>query len=272
MSEKAAEFWTRRTAAVATLLVAAFLVALVLEGRPAWCNTGPALWAAAWSKCTSQSILDPYSFTHLLHGIIFYWLLRPLANRVSLSWRLVLALTIEAGWEILENSPWIIERYRQDTAAFDYTGDSVLNSLGDIASALVGGDAAQAVAAGVAGASGGGDALFGTVPLPRPNSYATSNATDNQMTSHVEYADLKGARTPRIGVGIASRVSDARSDGGVVAAADPSAGASTSGAEAPPNIGAAELAACWSCAILATTRLPPIKAAPATSAASAPRK
>jgi len=114
------------------------VVLLYLEGRPAWCQTGLAFWSPAWNRCTSQNFLDPYSCLHVLHGVIFFWLLWPLADRVSLSWRLVAALALEIGWEVLENSPWIIERYRQDTAAFDYTGDSIINSLGDVASAAVG--------------------------------------------------------------------------------------------------------------------------------------
>ncbi|MGD9636553.1 MAG: DUF2585 family protein [Pirellulales bacterium] len=135
---KAEPFWTRRSVAASFGLLVLFLLLLYLEGRPAWCETGPALWAAAWTTCTSQNFLDPYSFTHVLHGVIFFWLLRPLSDRVSLPWRLVAAITLEIGWEVLENSPWVIERYRQDTASLDYTGDSVLNSLGDVVSVVAG--------------------------------------------------------------------------------------------------------------------------------------
>lgn len=120
------------------VLVAAFVAILWLEGRPWWCKSGLALWTAAWTSCTSQNFLDPYSLSHVLHGVIFFWLLQPLASRVSLPWRLAAAVGLEIGWELLENSPWIIERYRQDTAALDYTGDSILNSIGDLLSAAVG--------------------------------------------------------------------------------------------------------------------------------------
>jgi Protein of unknown function (DUF2585) len=119
-------------------LIVVFIAILHLEGRPAWCESGLAIWSPAWNRCTSQNLLDPYSLSHVLHGVIFFWLLWPLADRVSLRWRLVAAIALEIGWEVLENSPWIIERYRQDTAAFDYTGDSIVNSLGDVASAVVG--------------------------------------------------------------------------------------------------------------------------------------
>jgi hypothetical protein len=111
---------------------------LYLEGRPAWCKYGFGIWTAAWTHCTSQNLLDPYSLTHVLHGVIFYWALRPLEARISLRWRLVAAVAIEVGWELLENSPWVIERYRQDTASLDYTGDSIVNSLADTAAAVIG--------------------------------------------------------------------------------------------------------------------------------------
>jgi hypothetical protein len=129
---------TRRTVLIGIALVVVFVTLLTLEGRPVWCMTGLAFWSPAWNRCTSQNFLDPYSLSHVLHGVIFFWLLWPLADRVSLPWRLVAALALEIGWEVLENSPWIIERYRQDTAALDYTGDSIVNSLGDVASVVVG--------------------------------------------------------------------------------------------------------------------------------------
>jgi hypothetical protein len=73
-----------------------------------------------------------------LHGVLFFWLLRPFASRIDLRWRLVAALVLEVGWELLENSPWVIERYRQDTASLDYTGDSIVNSLTDAVATIVG--------------------------------------------------------------------------------------------------------------------------------------
>jgi hypothetical protein len=138
MHDSSKNLFTVRTALAALALVVAFVGMLYLEGRPAVCKTGLALWSAAWTSCTSQHFLDPYSLSHVLHGVILFWLLRPLADRVSLPWRMVAAMAIEIGWEVLENSPWIIARYRQDTAAFDYTGDSIVNALGDLTSAVVG--------------------------------------------------------------------------------------------------------------------------------------
>jgi hypothetical protein len=119
-------------------LLLLFTAALYCEGRPAWCKHGFGLWSDAWTHCTSQNLFDPYSLSHVLHGVIFFWALRPFASKVALHWRVIGALVLEIGWELLENSPPVIARYRQDTAAFDYTGDSILNALGDVASSVIG--------------------------------------------------------------------------------------------------------------------------------------
>ncbi|REK12333.1 MAG: DUF2585 family protein [Planctomycetota bacterium] len=132
------QLFTRRTAPVALALVALCGMVLYFEGRIGWCKYGFSLWSPAWSRCTSQNLFDPYTFSHLLHGVIFYWLLRWLAPNWPLAWRLIAAMTIEVAWELLENSPPIIERYRQTTASLDYTGDSILNSLSDVAAAVAG--------------------------------------------------------------------------------------------------------------------------------------
>jgi hypothetical protein len=74
----------------------------------------------------------------VLHGIIFYWLLWPRAPRLSLPQRNIAALVLEIGWELFENSAWVIERYRHQTAALDYFGDSVLNAVGDVLASVIG--------------------------------------------------------------------------------------------------------------------------------------
>ncbi len=130
--------YSRESVLVVLGLLVVFGGLLVLEGRPAWCKFGLGFWSAAWTHCTSQHFLDPYSLTHMLHGVIFFWLLRPLAGRVELRWRLIAAVVLEMAWELLENSPWVIERYRQATASLDYTGDSILNSYGDVLASIVG--------------------------------------------------------------------------------------------------------------------------------------
>lgn len=119
-------------------IVAVFAGLLVWENRPLWCKYGFAVWTGAWTHCTSQNLLDPYSLSHILHGIAFYWLLRVMGPRIELHWRLVAAAGIEVGWELLENSAWVIERYREQTAALDYSGDSIVNSLSDVLMAAIG--------------------------------------------------------------------------------------------------------------------------------------
>lgn len=85
-----------------------------------------------WSSGNSQRLADPYSFSHLGHGILFFALLWGVARRLSVKQRLLIAVLLEAGWEILENSPIIIHRYREATIAQGYAGDSVLNSMSDL--------------------------------------------------------------------------------------------------------------------------------------------
>lgn len=123
-------------AAVAIAMVAA----LRLEDRLWWCACARwNLWSSdVWGAHNSQHFVDPYAFTHLLHGVGFWWILRLVAARWSV-WRQSLATAVlEALWEVWENSPFIIERYRQETAAQGYLGDTVLNSIGDLLSCLAG--------------------------------------------------------------------------------------------------------------------------------------
>ena len=82
---------------------------------------------------TSQQLTDWYSFSHLIHGMIFFWLLRRLAPGWPLPARLVAAMGIEIAWEITENCPAVIRHYRQQALAAGYVGDSILNSLSDTA-------------------------------------------------------------------------------------------------------------------------------------------
>ena len=87
---------------------------------------------SVWSAENSQRVADAYSFSHIIHGILFYALLWLFARKIPLRYRFLMALGLEAGWEILENSPIIIDRYRAVTISLGYVGDSVLNSLSDI--------------------------------------------------------------------------------------------------------------------------------------------
>lgn len=85
-----------------------------------------------WSNENSQRVADAYTFSHIAHGLIFYWILSIVAKKLPKKYRFVLAVLLEAGWEILENSPLIINRYRETTIATGYFGDSILNSISDI--------------------------------------------------------------------------------------------------------------------------------------------
>jgi hypothetical protein len=115
-------------------VLAATAVELHQQGRSWWCSCGRAfLWTGnAWGSLTSQTFLDPYSFTHLLHGLAFCGLLILLVRGLSTKWRFLIAITIEAVWELIENTNIVIQHYRAATAALGYQGDTVLNSLGDI--------------------------------------------------------------------------------------------------------------------------------------------
>lgn len=129
---------TGRTSLLAFALTTAFIAILWISGRPWICKTGIGLWTGACTHCTSQHLFDPYSLTHVLHGIIFYWALRLLLPKVPLHWQLFIAIAVEVGWELLENSAWVIERYRQQTVSLDYLGDSILNSAGDVLTTIIG--------------------------------------------------------------------------------------------------------------------------------------
>jgi hypothetical protein len=127
----------------ALAIVASFVAAAILlrlEGRLWICSCGNLqVWAGkVCSSDNSQHFLDPYSFTHVLHGFLFFWLIAWLAPRLKASWQLALAVAVEALWEAFENTNFIIDRYRSTTAALGYNGDTVVNSLGDTLCCLVG--------------------------------------------------------------------------------------------------------------------------------------
>jgi hypothetical protein len=104
------------------------------QGRLWWCSCDYLLiWSGdPWSSDNSQHLLDPYGFTHVLHGFIFCGLLALIVPRLSPVWQLWLAVSIEAVWEVVENSEFVIRRYREETAALGYHGDTIVNSLADI--------------------------------------------------------------------------------------------------------------------------------------------
>lgn len=129
----------RATLAALVILVAAAAILLAM-GRNPICTCGTIdLWVGARdSPKTSQMLADWYSLSHIVHGLIFYALLWLIARRWPAEWRFVVALLVEASWEVIENTPFVIDRYRATTAALGYTGDSVINSLSDILMMAVG--------------------------------------------------------------------------------------------------------------------------------------
>lgn len=127
-----------RWSLLAVLIFAAAAAILLAMGRNPICTCGEiALWGPAGPK-QSQMLADWYSFSHIVHGLLFYASLRLVARRWPVEQRFLIALLIEASWEITENTPWVIDRYRTATAALGYTGDSVINSLADIAMMVLG--------------------------------------------------------------------------------------------------------------------------------------
>jgi hypothetical protein len=120
----------------AAMLTVMAITAFVLHGQGRlWrCACGHIyLWTSeVWGSNTSQHLFDAYSFTHILHGVMFCGLLALIVPKVPIIWRLFLGVLMEAVWEVIENSEFVISRYRETTASLGYDGDSVVNSMGDI--------------------------------------------------------------------------------------------------------------------------------------------
>jgi len=145
----------RRARSLLPGLAGAVLAALVIlgvatielkAGRPPICPCGTVKlwWGVVQSSENSQHVMDWYSFSHVIHGLLFYFFAHLLWRRWKLfggrpaTWALPIAVAFEAFWELLENSPFIINRYRAVTISYGYSGDSVVNSVADIGFMVLG--------------------------------------------------------------------------------------------------------------------------------------
>lgn len=130
------------TAAIIGLLVVVVAMALKLQqqGRTWFATDGTfKLWISdAWGGDNSQHLSDPYSFSHMLHGLVFFGACYLLLPKLSLLWRHTISIFVESIWEVMENTQAVIDRYREGTAALGYTGDTIINCIGDLASCTLG--------------------------------------------------------------------------------------------------------------------------------------
>lgn len=132
--------WRVGYVCIAALLVAIHITTLHLLGQPWIAADGVIrLWESdPFSPRMSQELADWYSFSHIIHGFVFFWLSGFLFPRLSLPIRLLICMGAEISWEIAENSPFVINQYRKQALAVGYVGDSIINSLSDVVMMVIG--------------------------------------------------------------------------------------------------------------------------------------
>jgi hypothetical protein len=132
-------FRERTTIGIVLLMLCAGILEFWM-GRRLWGTSGQAgLWSGdIWSSHNSQFLADPYSFTHITHGVLLYAVLALVLKPVPIPTRLLFAVGLESIWEVIENTNTVIERYRTATISLNYYGDSIVNSMGDILACILG--------------------------------------------------------------------------------------------------------------------------------------
>ncbi len=125
---------------ISLVILAAAAVTEFAIGRLLWGPDGHFGWweSDIWSNENSQRVADPYSFSHIGHGMIMFGVLWLIARKSPIKWRFIAALILECAWEVAENSSFIINRYRAATISIGYEGDSVLNSFCDAVFMILG--------------------------------------------------------------------------------------------------------------------------------------
>lgn len=134
MEQEASRRAVLQSVGIGAAITAVMIAVLAAMGRVWWCTCGELTpWSGEiWSQHNSQHLADPYVFTHMLHGVVFYGALRLVMGADRPTAMFVIAGLVEAAWEIAENTPMVIDRYRESTISLDYYGDSIINSAGDL--------------------------------------------------------------------------------------------------------------------------------------------